>query len=110
VALSFLFSPHIAALMMLQVARLFGFEVLTVAARKSSTFQDITPCSLIKSSSISEEHTAPACCLLNAGFLSGSLSDPEDGDDMFFRILLDYNWTTQHYGPEEGTLLYSTEW
>jgi hypothetical protein len=95
VALSFLFSPHIVAFileegggdyfMMLQVARLCsnaGFEVLTVVARKSSIFQDITPHRLI----IVDQYFGGtySLCLLLAGFLCGSLSDPEDGDDMFF--------------------------
>lgn len=70
--------------MTLQVSRLrsnAGFEVLTVVARKSSTFQDITPCSLI----IVNQYFGGtySLCLLNDGFMHGSLSDPEDGD-MFF--------------------------
>jgi hypothetical protein len=68
--------------MILQVARLYnnvGFVVLTVVAKKSSTFQDITPFSLVK-----VKQYFGVICLLNAGFLCGSLSDPEDGDHMFF--------------------------
>jgi hypothetical protein len=35
-----------------------GFEALTAVVMKSSIFWDITPCTLLKSIDISEEHVA----------------------------------------------------
>jgi hypothetical protein len=48
-----------------------GFKILRAVVKKISSFGYITPSS--------------ACYLLNAGVLSDSFFDPEDGGDMFLR-------------------------
>jgi hypothetical protein len=39
------------------------------------------------------------------GFLLDLFLDPEDDSDMFSEISVDFQWTTQRYIPEYGTLL-----
>jgi hypothetical protein len=41
---------------------------------------------------------------IHTGFLSVLVLDPEDGGNMFLQHLDDFQWTTQHYIPEDRTL------
>jgi hypothetical protein len=45
---------------------------------------------------------AAACYLLHAGFLRGSFFDPKEGGDMSSKMLIDFQWTTWCYIPEDG--------
>jgi hypothetical protein len=63
---------------------------------KGSIFLDVSPCSLWKSTDVSEEHGS-ACYLSHVGFLLGLFFNHEDREDMFLR-------TTRRYIPENRTL------
>jgi hypothetical protein len=67
------------------------FEVLTAVVMKSSVFWDITPCNPVKVNRRSGGTCLALrcfnCCLLHAGVLFGLLFKPEDGGDMFRRIV-----------------------
>jgi hypothetical protein len=53
--------------------------------KKSSVFWDITPCSLLKVNTVSQEYAASTVCfLLHGGLLLDILFDTEDGGDIFF--------------------------
>jgi hypothetical protein len=71
-----------------------GFEFLTVKIIKSSVFWDITLCGPFKVNlhfrgiyclHFLARRVSSACCLLHAGFLLGSIFNPEDARDMFIQ-------------------------
>jgi hypothetical protein len=59
------------------------FEVFTTVVMKSIIFWDITQCTPLKATDVSEEHIVLAT--FHAGFLPGPFFGPEDGGDMFLR-------------------------
>jgi hypothetical protein len=82
----------------------------------------IQHCNLVKLTDVLEEHLASifsvkeqakqetsmvqssACCLLYAGFLLGLLLDPENGGDMFSKMLDEFHQIALRYYPEDGTV------
>jgi hypothetical protein len=54
---------------------------------------------------VGEEETSVAllATFFHAGFLLGSLFDPEDGDDMFLRNVGDFQRAAQRYIPGDRT-------
>jgi hypothetical protein len=42
--------------------------------------------------------------MLHTGFLLGLFFEPEDGGDMFLKILVDFEWTARCHIPEYRTL------
>jgi hypothetical protein len=70
-----------------------GFEVLTTVIMRSTISWDTMVCSSLKVKAL----LAP---WFHAGFLLGLFFNPEDEGDMS----VDFQWTTQHYSPEDSTL------
>jgi hypothetical protein len=75
-----------------------GFEVLTAVFMKSTIFWDIAPCSPLKVSRHSGGTVILIAKLFHAGFLRGFFCDPEDGENMFFRNVVDFQRTTYFSG------------
>jgi hypothetical protein len=71
-----------------------GFEVPTAVVIKSTIFWYIPPCSPLKVSRHFGGTVILISTLFHAGFLRGFFCDPEDGENMFFRNVIDFQRTT----------------